>query len=86
METEASAKIRLALKRRIRCKGEDWGAGDIVYYKRNKDGRWKGPAKVLARNGQILHLGHGNTTIKTHESRVVRKDEELIADSNKENG
>ena len=51
MQAEASAKNRLALKRRIRCNGEDCGAGDIVYFKRDKDGRWKGPAKFLARDG-----------------------------------
>ena len=67
VQARVSAKIRLTLKRTIPGNGEDCGAGDIVYHKRDKDGRWKGPAKVLARDGQILHLGHGNTTIKTHD-------------------
>ena len=78
IEAETSAKIRLALRKQVRCNGDACMDGDSVYYKREKDDRWKGPAKVLAREGKILHLSHGNTTTKVHESKVARRDVEFL--------
>ena len=51
--------------------------GDSVYYKRENDDRWKGPAKGLSREGRTLHLSHGNTTTKVHESKVAKRDVEF---------
>ena len=77
IEAETSGKIRLTLRKQVRCNGDACVDGDSVYYKRENDDRWKGPAKVLSREGRRLHLSHSNTTTKVHESKVAMRDVEF---------
>ena len=43
---------------------------DIVYYKRNIDDKWKGPAKVISQTGPVVFLRQGRFLIKTNCNRI----------------
>ena len=46
---------------------------DIVYYKRNTDGKWKGPAKVIGQDGPVVFLWQGRFLIKAYRNRIQPK-------------
>ena len=72
MEAENSEKIKRALKHNIRTTNDQkFVSGDIVYYKRNNEKKWKGPAKVLGTDSQQVLLKHGGIYIRVHSCRVV---------------
>ena len=68
--SEASQKIKLALKKNVRYYQRFYEPGDYVYYKRDSSSQWKGLAKVLGQDGPALFLRHGARYIKVHMCRV----------------
>ena len=44
--------------------------GDSVYYKRASDRRWRGPAKVLTKDGQQVLVIHDGTYVLCHPCRL----------------
>ena len=72
MEAESGEKIKRALKHNIRpTNNQKFVSGDIVYYKRNNERKWKGPAKVLGTDSQQVLLKHGGIYVRVHSCRVV---------------
>ena len=68
--SEASEKIKLALKKNIRNYQRFHELGDYDYYKQDSSSQWKGPAKVLGQDGPVLFLRHKTKYIKAHICRV----------------
>ena len=62
--SEASEKIKSALKKNIRNYQRFYELRDEVYYKRDSSSQWKGPAKVLGQDGLVLFLSYGARYIK----------------------
>ena len=57
---ESDQKIRLALKKQIReHRIEDAQQGDEVFYKREGEKSWRGPAKVVGVDGKTVIVKHG---------------------------
>ena len=74
ISSENSEKIRRALSNNIRTSGDaKYITGDIVYYKRANDRRWKGPASVLGQDGQQVLVKHGSHYIRVHPCRLTLK-------------
>ena len=44
---KSCAKLKLALKSKVRCSAELYSNGEIVYFKRDNDSSWQGTAKVV---------------------------------------
>ena len=75
MEVESCQKIKLALKKQLRLPSQpSYEIGDSVYYHRDLGGKvvdkWRGPAKVIGRDGQALILRHGSRVVTAHIHRV----------------
>ena len=80
IQQEASSKIKRALKGNIReHKLESAEVGKEVYYKREGENEWRGPAKVIGRDGKTVIVKHGGlirTIARVHITRIQRADEE----------
>ena len=50
--------------------------GDKVYFKRNDDIKWKGPAKVLANEGKVGFLRYGSQLIRVSSCRIRKMGDE----------
>ena len=75
IQAESSEKIKRALKHRIRsCNDAVFDKGDKVYYKRNKDRRWKGPASVIGQDNKNVIIKHGGETIRVHPASLIHVD------------
>ena len=57
--------------------------GERVWYKRERDGKWKGPAKVIFQDGKIIWVRHGSSAVRVSVNRIVKQGEELYDDRNK---
>ena len=64
--TESSNKIKLALRKNVRTSGITYNIGDEVYYKRDDNQTWKGPATVLGQDGPVVFICQGAHYIKAH--------------------
>ena len=59
LEAENSEWVKRALKRPLRDINQDFVIGDMVFYKRPNIEHWKGPAKIVGKEGKTLILRHG---------------------------
>ena len=79
IQSESSSRLKTALKSKIRTSSEIYEYGDIVYYKRLKDNKWFGPAKVIFQDGKIIFVRHGSTYVRISANRIVKAGQELIS-------
>ena len=72
IQAESSAKIRRALNSNTRTYSDEvYTSGDSVYYKRQQEAKWRGPAKVLGQDGQFVLLKHGGYYVRVHPCRLM---------------
>lgn len=81
IQSESATKIKTALKAKIRTNLTVFEYGDVVYYKRTKDERWMGPAKVIFQDGKVIFVRHGSTYIRVSANRLVKAGQELAKKS-----
>lgn len=68
---ESCEKLRRALSKQTRTYSDIvFSIGDYVYYKRNRNVEWHGPARVLGRDGQQYLLKHGGVYVRVHPCRM----------------
>lgn len=67
---ETSEKIRRALKHKVRTTGRVFKNGEQVYFKREDQKEWKGPAVVIGQDGKTLILKYGSNIVRAHETHV----------------
>jgi len=72
IETEASERIRRALRSKIRASEQRYENGDHVYYKREGKERWLGPAKVVFQDGKVVFLRHGGVFVRVSPNRLAK--------------
>ena len=71
IQSENSAKLKRALTHNTRTSNDSiFINGDRVYYIRQGDTRWRGPAVVLGQDGQQFLLKHGGFYIRVHRCRL----------------
>lgn len=73
IKAEASDRIRRALRSKTRNYERSYQTGDKVYYQR--DGKWKGPGKVVGQDGKVVLVRHGSVYVKVHLCRLTRQDD-----------
>ena len=72
IKSETAEKIRRALSHQVRdVYSNDVKQGDLVYYKRDKDSRWRGPGRVIGTDNKVVFVRHGGFSIKCHIIHVV---------------
>ena len=85
IQSEACVKIKKALKSKIRVNEQVFNPGDKVYYKRDSQDRWLGPAKVIFQDGKVVFLRHGAVWVKVSPNRLVKSGKEFNSTSCKIN-
>ena len=67
IESEASEKVRRALRHNIRESTTlNYKQGDKVFYKRQGCSHWKGPGEIIGKDGHQLLVKHGGSVIRVH--------------------
>ena len=71
LKADANERIRRALSQNIRkTEDENVVPGSYVYYKRNGEDKWRGPARVIGKDGKVNVLRHGGQMVRAHICRV----------------
>ena len=86
VKTESCEKLKRALKHRIRTSDTVYHYGDTVYYKRENEDRWKGPATVMFQDGKIIYVRHGGYGVKVSANRLIKAKKELVEKIKRKNG
>ena len=68
---QADNTIKKALEQRIYSNYSNLQRGDWIYYKRNPDKHWKGPAKLTVKDGKRLHLIHHGQLVVVNSDDVL---------------
>lgn len=77
LQAETSERIRRALRHNLRPCGTQLTTGDTVYYKRDGQEEWKGPGRVIGRDGKVIIIKHGSQCYRIHSSRVMKGNYEI---------
>ena len=71
IKSESSERIARALSHNVRTYNDvKYYNGDSVYFKRAKEKKWRGPAKVLGQDGQQVLLKYGGYYTRSHPCRL----------------
>ena len=71
VQTESSERIRRAQNRDIRSSRDiKYINGDSVYFRKNRDNTWEGPACVIGQDGPLVLLTVQNTWFRIHPSNL----------------
>ena len=77
IKNESCNKIRIALNKKVReHKFEEAVVGDEVFYKRENENEWRGPAKVVGVSGKTVVVKHGDSLreiARVHVTRIQGK-------------
>ena len=69
-KAEKCEKLRLALKLKMRAANRDYAPGELVYYRREKDDKWLGPAKVIFQDGKVIGVRATTGYIRVSANRI----------------
>lgn len=73
IKMESNERIKRALRHNVRqATVESISNGDNIFYKRNNDPRWRGPAIVIGVDGKQAIVKHGGMCIRVHTFRLQR--------------
>jgi len=74
VEAESSEKLKRALSHNVRGNTEvKYDTGDKVFFKRNEQKRWLGPAIVIGQDGKQIIVKYGGETVRVHVSRIIHQ-------------
>ena len=74
--SESDRTIRKALEQRVYTDPGRVQRGDWIYFKRNHERYWKGPAKVVIKDGKNLHcVFHGQPVVVNSDDVLLNKPE-----------
>lgn len=72
IQSEASERIRRALRSKVRAIEQTFQNGDRVFYKRDGKERWLGPGKVVFQDGKVIFVRHGGSFVRVSPNRLVK--------------
>ncbi len=70
MKSQNCEKLKQALRTKMRTAQHNYSHGDYVYYRREKDDKWLGPAKVVYQDGKVICVRHGRYFGQVHANRL----------------
>ena len=76
-EAERCERIRKALKAKIRVADTIYDKGDIVYYKKEGEDTWRGPAKVVFQDNKVIFIRIGSIYYRVSANRLIKAGEGL---------
>ena len=69
-KAEKCEKLKLALNRKMRAVNRDYSPGELVYYKREKDDKWLGPAKVIFQDSKVIGIRTSSGYVRVSANRI----------------
>ena len=79
VQQEADRKLKRALRHKTRKQEmEEINVGEKVYYKKNKEDKWRGPPKVIGKDGKTVVLKQGSDVRETNRSKKSKKNGGLL--------
>ena len=79
-KNERCERIRKALKAKIRCADTIYEKGDIVYFKKEAEPSWRGPAKVVFQDSKVIFVRMGSVYYRVSANRLLKAGEGLAKD------
>ncbi len=79
-KSERCERIRRALKAKIRINDTIYEKGDIVYFKKEGEETWRGPAKVVFQDSKVIFIRIGSIYYRVSANRLIKAGEELAKD------
>ena len=79
-KAERCERLKKALKAKIRVADTIYEKGDIVYFKKEAEEYWRGPAKVVFQDSKVLFLRIGSIYYRVSANRVKKAGESLAKD------
>ena len=79
-KAERCERLKKALKAKIRVSDTIYERGDIVYFKKETEDTWRGPAKVVFQDSKVLFLRIGSIYYRVSANRVKKAGESLAND------
>lgn len=71
-KSEASEKIKRALRHNIRVSNQAFNAGEKVFYRKEGLEHWQGPATVIGQDGKVVIIKHASHMLRTSPSRLLK--------------
>ena len=78
IKSQNCEKLKQALRTKMRTAQHNYSHGDYVYYRREKDDKWLGPAKVVYQDGKVICVRHGRYFGQVHANRLHPVKPELV--------
>ena len=70
-EVQCDSKIRKALAHKVRAVERMFQAGESVYFKRDGNNRWRGPATVIGNVGSVYFIKHQGSLLRLAACRLI---------------
>ncbi len=78
-KAERCERIKRALRAKIRSSDTIYERGDIVYFKKEGEDIWRGPAKVIFQDNKIIFIRVGSVYYRVSANRLIKAGEGLAA-------
>ena len=78
MKAENCERLKRALKTKVRTFDHTYQHGDYVYYKRERQEGWEGPARVVFQDNKVILVRHGGFFYKVSANRIKPAHDDLI--------
>ncbi len=72
IKNERCDRLRRALKAKIRVADQLYEHGDIVYFKKEGEDTWRGPAKVVFQDSKVIFLRMGSVYYRVSANRITK--------------
>ena len=80
IKSERCDKIKRALRAKIRVADTIYENGDLVYFKKEGENTWRGPAKVVFQDSKVIFLRIGGVYYRVSANRIIKASDELSAE------
>ena len=82
-KAERCERIKRALRAKIRICDTIYEKGDIVYFKKETEDTWRGPAKVVFQDGKVIFIRIGSIYYRVSANRLIKAGDGLAANIRK---
>ena len=82
-KAERCERIKRALRAKIRICDTIYEKGDIVYFKKESEDAWRGPAKVVFQDGKVIFIRIGSVYYRVSANRLIKAGDGLAANIRK---
>ena len=80
---ERCEKIKRALRAKIRIADTIYENGDLVYFKKEGENTWRGPAKVVFQDSKVIFLRVGAVYYRVSANRIIKASDQLAEEIQK---